>query len=534
MVINLDLFSVGKVIRAMKKFITSIAVVLVFGVGCNKRARRTDSDTLVVLVDAVHRDLDPRFALTSHDTKLSRLIAPGLTTVDTQDLNPKKLLAEEIDELNETLWQVKIKKGIRFSDGTPLTAEDVAYTYNSVMSDAIGSLHKKSFRKRYKEIVVVDELTLKFILHEPLATIMSDFAFGIVSKKVSELKNEVFDDGRVLGAGVYKIDSFSPENIELSENLHYWGARPKTPKIRLKTVRDSSARNLMMIGGSADLTQNSIRADLVDTIAAKDRIKAIDGRSAILTYMMMNNEDPLLADPRVRRAIAYGIDRKRIVKEKILGRALLATGFLPPGHWAYEDRLAHYNYDPEKAKKLLDEAGYTDPDGPGGKPRMSLSYKTSANQFRLAIARVIASQLLEIGIDVDVRTFEFGTFFADIKKGRYQLGAMDTAPITEPDYYYTYFHSERIPTKEHPHLHNRWRYKNKRIDELTLAGRKTASFEKRKEIYREVQVLLAEDLPVLPLWHLDNVALVNRTLEGYEVLPNASFAYLPFVEKHRE
>ena len=276
----------------------------------------------------------------------------------------------------------------------------------------------------------------------------------------------------------------------------------------MKTVRDSSARNLMMIGGSADLTQNSIRADLVDTIAAKERIRTIDGRSAILTYMMMNNEDPILSDPRVRKAIAYGINRKKIVKEKIHGRAVLATGFLPPGHWAYEDQLIQYDHNPTKAKQLLDEAGYTDPDGPGGEPRLRLSYKTSANQFRLAIARVIASELLDIGIEVEVRSFEFGTFFSDIKKGRYQLGAMDTAPITEPDYYYTYFHSDRIPTKEHPHLHNRWRYRSERIDQLTVDGRKTASIESRKVIYKEVQSLLAEDLPVLPLWHLDNVCLL--------------------------
>ena len=185
---------------------------------------------------------------------------------------------------------------------------------------------------------------------------------------------------------------------------------------------------------------------------------------------MMNNRDPILKDVRVRRAIAYAIDRERVMRAKLGDRAVLATGLLPPGHWAYNGEVARYSHDPDRARALLDEAGYPDPDGPGPRPRMRLIYKTSSDQFRVALARVSAAQLGEVGIAVEVQLVRVQqTFFADIKKGRYQLASMQTSPITEPDMLFTFFHSSRIPSDKDPNTHNRWRYANPRVDELTDA-----------------------------------------------------------------
>jgi peptide/nickel transport system substrate-binding protein len=280
----------------------------------------------------------------------------------------------------------------------------------------------------------------------------------------------------------------------------------------------------MLVGGSADFSQNSVRVDLVDFIEKRERVQVVTGKSAILSYLMMHNEDPVLSDRRVRKAIAIAIDRQRIVEAKFGGRAVLATGLLPPFHWAYSGEVERHSFDRERAMTLLDEAGYPDADGPGGKPRLHLTYKTSASQFRLAIARVIASQLGEIGIDVEVQSFEFGTFFADVKAGNYQLASMQTSAISEPDFYYTYFNSVRIPTEAAPHMHNRWRYRSDRVDELTELGRSTMNRDERLGIYREVQQILAHDLPIIPLWHEDNIAVMSRRVQNYDVFPNARLA----------
>src|SRR5204863_2771630 len=124
-------------------------------------------------------------------------------------------------------------------------------------------------------------------------------------------------------------------------------------------------------------------------------------RSAVYTYMGLNADDPITGDARVRRAIALAIDRQRIVDTKFGGRAVLSTGMLPPFHWAYEGDVERYGYDPARARALLDEAGHPDPDGAGPRPRFTLSYKTSSNRFRVAVAQVIAAQLAEVGIELD-------------------------------------------------------------------------------------------------------------------------------------
>lgn len=497
--------------------------------GC-ARSRRTADDTIVVLIPNLIRDVDPRFALTNYDAKLSRLVAIGLTTVDRQNLEPALALAESIEPTGELTVRVVLRPDARFSTGAPVTARDVAFTYDSVMSDKLGSLYKRGFAERFERVEVVSDREVVFHLAKPVATLMTDLDFGIISADAAN-PDGTYDGGLVIGAGPYQIDSVSGERAELSRNPHYFGEAPRSPRLTVRVIRDSNARTLMLVGGSADFTQNSIRVDLVDEVASRPRLKLVAGPSAILTYMMMQNEDPILGDVRVRRAIALAIDRRRIVDAKLGGRAVLATGLLPPSHWAYEPDVQRYEHDPARARALLDEAGYPDPDGPGGEPRMRLSYKTSADQFRLTLARIIAAQLGEVGIEVEVRSFEFGTFFADIKRGNFQIASMQTSDITEPDYYYTYFHSERIPTPEDLNLHNRWRYRSARVDELTMAGREEMDRDKRRVLYSEVQKILASDVPVVPLWHEDNLALMNVDVDGYEVFPNARFAGLTTASK---
>jgi peptide/nickel transport system substrate-binding protein len=164
---------------------------------------------------------------------------------------------------------------------------------------------------------------------------------------------------------------------------------------------------------------------------------------------------------------------------------------------------------------------------------MRLVYKTSSDQFRRALARIWASQLGEVGIAVEVQSFEQQTFFNDIKTGRYQLASMQTSPIIEPDMLFTYFHSSRIPTPVDPSTHNRWRYRNARVDELTTLGRQTLDRRERVKIYAEVQRILASEVPVIPLWHEDNLTLMNVDVSGYELFPSASFWGLLTTHKQR-
>jgi len=504
------------------RFQTTTLALLVAAIGCTGRDRRTPDDTVVVLISERLSNLDPRYTETAVDVTLSRLVAPGLTSIETPTLAPRLLLAESIKPAGELAVDVVLRPGLRFSDGTPLRAADVVFTYQSMLDPTMKSPLLRNLRDRFTGVEALGERAVRFHLVKPLATIMTDLELGIVSAAAAGPSGR-FAGGRIVGAGPYRIESFEAEDVFLRRSRS-WSLAPavQIEKVRIQVVRDANARALMLVGGSADLTQNGIRIDLVDDLAEHPRVEMAKGPSAKLTYIMMNNRDPALRDVRVRQAIAYALDRERALRAKVDGRAVLATGLLPPGHWAYNGAVERYRHDPDRARALLDEAGYRDPDGPGGRPRLRLSYKTSSDQFRVALARVWAAQLAEVGIAVDVQSFEFQTVFTDYKKGTYQLGSMQTGTISEPDWLYAYFNSERIPTAAEPNLLNRWRYSNPRVDELTEGGRRAVDLERRRVYYGEVQAIIARDVPIIPLWHEHNVAVMNVAMAGFELFPSSS------------
>jgi peptide/nickel transport system substrate-binding protein len=487
---------------------TLVAAVILCGLtACPSRESRTPPDTIVVVLDGVMTSADPRYTLSSYDGKLAKLAHAGLTAIDTPSLEPRLDLAARVDRVDDKTWEVEVRPDAKFSDGSPVLAEDIAFTFESMMAEGSDSPLHRGFSERFRDVEVISPRVVRFHLHEKLATFLTDIDFGIVSRTKK-------------GAGPYIVRDLDAQRAILERNPHYVPL-PKMKHVEIKFVPDASARLLMLVGGSADLVQNGVRLDLLDEVAERPRVKMESAPSAILTYLIFNNEDPLLKDKRVRQAIALALDRPELVAAMFDGRCVLATGLLPPTSWAYEPDVARWNRDLLRAKTLLDEAGHRDPDGEGPLPRFRLVYKTSSDAFRVAIAKVIAAQLAQIGISVEVRSFERLTFFADLKKGLYQLASAQTSDIADPDYYFTYFHSSRVPDTKNPDGLNRWKYRNARVDELTNAGRHELDREVRKQLYSEVQKILADELPVVPLWHEDNVTFTNRVVEGYTMTANA-------------
>jgi peptide/nickel transport system substrate-binding protein len=507
----------------------SLLLVLLLVAGCERRTRPPD-DTLVVLIDTIIETSDPRFCLNNYETKLSRLVAPGLTTTDNDALEPRANLAASWTMLDPTTWEFVLRPGLKFSDGSPVTAADVAWTFTSVLAEGSPAVSSKSFRERFTKVEATGPLTVRFHLVKPLATLLGDVEFGVVSHRAARADGS-FPGGRVVGAGPYKVAALDQRRIVLLQNEHYVGPAPLVPRIELRVVRDAGARNLMLVGGSADLAQNAVRLDLIDDVARRGALAVTSGKSAVLSYLMMNNEDPVLEDVRVRQAIALALDRDAIIAAKFSGRAVKSYGLMPPGHWAGDPDVVRWDHDPARAKALLDAAGLVDPDGAGPRPRLHLVYKTSSDQFRVAVARVIAAQLGTVGIAVEVRAFEFGTFFADIKQGSFQLASMQTTDIQDPDFLRTYFSSTRIPTPDDPNANNRWRYRNAEVDDLVERGRRVLDPEQRVGLYRAAQQIIAREVPIVFLWHEDNVVLAHEGVTGFRILPNARLSGLTTTAK---
>jgi peptide/nickel transport system substrate-binding protein len=212
----------------------------------------------------------------------------------------------------------------------------------------------------------------------------------------------------------------------------------------------------------------------------------------------------------------HAIDRERIVRHVLENQAQVARGLLPAHHWAYTPRVRRYGYDPARAARLLDRAGFADPDGPGPQPRLALSYKTTTNELARRTAEAIAEQLGAVGIRLEILTYEWGTFFADIRRGSFHLYSLQWVGITDPDIYRQILHSAMIP----PVGNNRARYRNARMDRLTERGVSVGEQSQRRRIYAHVQRIAARDLPFIPLWWPQHVVVATRRLEGFTPHPS--------------
>jgi len=233
----------------------------------------------------------------------------------------------------------------------------------------------------------------------------------------------------------------------------------------------------------------------------------------------MNFRDPRLADVRVRRALAAGIDRDAIVRHLLRDTATPATGLLPPTHWAYEGDVTPHPYDPARAAELLRAAGL----GPEVDAALRrFSYKTSTVELRRRIAEVFQHDLGRLGLLLDVRSYEWATFYDDIRRGNFELYSLAWVGVRDPDVYYRIFHSTMRP----PTGVNRGGYADPAMDDLLAAARTTEDRPERRRLYGEVQRRAAEDLPIIPLWWAQNVVVKSRALVGFEPSPEGDLRSL--------
>ncbi|MGD8590331.1 MAG: ABC transporter substrate-binding protein, partial [Chromatiales bacterium] len=226
-----------------------------------------------------------------------------------------------------------------------------------------------------------------------------------------------------------------------------------------------------------------------------------------------NMQDAATSDPRVRRAIAHGIDRAAIIRFVLQRSARPAEALFPPEHWAGNPELTAIPYDPAQARALLAEAGY------GPQRPLRLVYKTSSDPFRIRLATVIQSQLEAVGIEVELRSYDWGTFFGDIKAGRFQLYSLTWVGLRTPDSFRYIFGSDSLP----PNGANRGRYVSGEVDSLLDRADAEQSLQERAASYRQIQQILHRDLPYVPLWYEDQLAASRLEITGYSLQADGNY-----------
>lgn len=494
------------------------AVVLAL-CGCEKEDLLSEG-VVVVGLESNPTNLDPRLSADAASSRINDLLFSRLFRKNEAG-EPLEEIVEAWEQDGPATYRFRIRKDIRFHDGRPLTAHDVRYTFQSVMDPSFGSPFRGSYQM-IESIECPDAYTVLFRLREPYASFLMNLDLGILPGP-TERDSEEYSPPAFVGSGPFSFVSWTQNrDIRLRANPDHYEGVPRIREIRFKVVPDDTVRILELRKGTIHLLQNDIEPEVLRALEKEKRFSIQRRQSTNYTYLGFNLRDPVLRSLAVRRAVAHGIDRKAIIEHLLGGLAEPATGVLSPLNWAYEPDVATYAYNPQEAKRLLDEAGYEDPDGAGPAMRFSLTYKTSQNELRRRIGEAIQSFLREIGIDVKMRSYEWGTFFSDIRKGNFQIYTLTWVGITDPDIYHYIFHSQSIP----PDGANRGAYRNAEIDRLLEKGRVLRDRGERQRVYRQVQRILAEDLPYVSLWNEVNVVVMDRRIRGYVLYPDGHFLSL--------
>jgi peptide/nickel transport system substrate-binding protein len=289
--------------------------------------------------------------------------------------------------------------------------------------------------------------------------------------------------------------------------------------VRFAVVPDAITSALELKKGSADLASNVVTLDMVHALESAPNLKVESRDGSPVVYMTFNVTDPLLKDKRVRQAVACAMDRQAIVDAIWRGQARLANTLLPVGHWAAasDAEMAQYPHDVARAQRLLQEAGF-----PAGKDgvRLRITLKTSTDETTRLMAAVLQQQLRAAGIRLEIRSAEFGTFYADVTKGAFQIYALRWIGSNEdPDIFRYAYGTNAMPPKGG----NRGRYSNARVDALLTSAAASSDEAARRADYVAVQKILAEELPGIPLWYSNNEVIHTRRVEG--VRPRASGAF---------
>jgi peptide/nickel transport system substrate-binding protein len=485
---------------------------------CSSKA---DPNTLVMVIESSPTDLDPRVGRDAYSERIDSLIFDDLLSRGS-NLDVAPGLAERWEAPDPLTYIFHLHHGVKFHDGRPLTSRDVKWTLDSLLTGKIRSTKTAAYRF-VDRLEAPDDFTVVFHMKEPDASLLwnlSDGAIGIVpygsGDEVSRLP---------IGSGPFRfISAETDKEVIVERNDNYWGEKAKLARVRFAIVPDATTQALELRKGSGDVIINGgFPPDTVLTLERDPSLAIESGPGTRLAYLGFNLRDPILKDVRVRQAIAYALDRRPMIEYLWRGQAQAARSILPPQSWAYNGNVQVYDHDPEKARQLLDAVGYPAVNG----VRFHITMKTSTDENTRLMVAVMQQQLREVGIALDIRSFEFGTFFADVTHGMFQLyGLRWIGGNEDPDIFSLCFSSARFP----PNGANRGYYSNPKVDALIEQARREVDPNVRKPIYAEIQRILAEELPYINLWYLDNVLVHNKRVTNLKLNPAGNYDFLRTAE----
>jgi peptide/nickel transport system substrate-binding protein len=501
----------------MRKLLALAALMLL--AGCHGAQR--DSRTVVFLIESSPANLDPRIGTDAQSERIFALIFDGLVGHDA-NFNFTPALATSWEQQNPLTTVFHLRSGVHFHDGRALTAQDVKWSIDSMRNGTVISAKSTVFAS-VDSVEVRDPLTVVFHLKHADNFLLRNLATGAVGV-VPEGSGRDFWKHPV-GTGPFRFVSQQiDQDVVIERNPNSWSQVPKLERVRFAIVPDTITESLELEKGSGDVAVNSLPIDSLPVLAKRSNLKVEETVGTEIQYLAFNLHDPLLADARVRQATACAIDREQIINTVLRGYARQAVSLLPESHWAWTGDVAHYNYNPARAEKLLDTAGYTRGQN---NVRFRLTMKTSNDQGARLLAAVLQQQLAKVGIALELRSFEFATFYSDVTRGAFQIYSLRWVGGNEqPDIFGYNFLSSNFSPKGA----NRAHYSNARLDAVLNDANENADTAIRRKDYIEAQQILASDLPAFNLWYLDTIVVHNRRLVNVIPSPSGDYEFLKTAE----
>ncbi len=458
--------------------------------------------------------LDPRFATDAASSRINRLLYRPLVDFNAQFQAMPALASWIVIDPKRYRFFLSSDRA-PFHNGAALTAYDVKATYDSILDADNASPHRATL-DMVDRIEVPDPDTVDFILSRPDPLFPGRLVVGI-------LPNAGIIAGRTfnrepMGSGPFEFVRWPQEDRLV--------IRRKSDGLLVEFVRvpKPNVRVLKLVRGELDMIQGDLPHEIVGWLERRDEVNVLKAKGTTFAYLGFNMEDPVVSNVDVRRAVAHAIDRDAIIRYVLGGSARPASAILTPNHWAGHPDLPLIEHDPERARLLLKMAGYSE----SKKPR--IVYKTSSDPFRVRLATIIQDQLAKVGIDVELRTYDWGTFYGDIKAGNFQMYSLAWVGIKMPDIFRYVFHSASIP----PAGANRGRFIDAVADQLIERAESERQLDDQAHYYRELQSLVLRELPYVPLWYEDQVFASRRGLSGYQVEPDGNYDGLIHVQLSRD
>ncbi len=449
-------------------------------------------------------NLDPRYATDATSERVNRLLYQRLVELDAEGRPTPGVATWRMLSPRHYRFTLNESAG-EFSSGERLRVEDVLATYDFILDAANASPQREAISHIERMQASDDEPSFDIFLTRDDPLLPAYLTLNLMPAKL--IRDGHSFASRSVGSGPFHLlDGSNPTSLVLER-------RRDGQRFRLLEVKNPTVRTLKLQRGEIDLLQNDLSPELLDYLRERAQGRDLETPGSNFTYLGFNLQDKALRDPRVRQAIAHAIDRQAIIERVMRGAARRAETLFPPEHWAGHPGLVPHAYDPALSRRLLREAGYG-PDNP-----LRLVYKTSSDPFRIRLATIIQSQLKAVGIETRLRSYDWGTFFGDIKAGNFQLYSLSWVGLRTPDSFRYIFASDAVP----PRGANRGRYASERVDRLLRLAEGETSLQQQAAYYRQIAEQLHADLPYVPLWYEDQYAVQGIRVKGYTLSPDGNY-----------